>query len=465
MTSRPGPKSTKRNAPRRVLREALYRFCRAANQHLRRINKSGQPVPLRDRIKVQHYKEGLSSSTLYVECIDAQMLVRQGAQALRAMPEYAPALEALKSERAMQVHWYKHIQTGHWGGLYTPESALESMAAWVFDHFGHKPLTPKIFQPVFKGFVDYFDRDAIDAFIMAPLYGLKCELGAVDLGRELGLIWLNDWHQNIIAGNIGNRRSGMRIPLLGPPRHALVVPIMLPKVVQPKQFVPSDGESTAYEQIIAACAALRLFKGGTLLCPAMVLVHDPVPFETSVTQMLLAPVGRPHPADYRLTKPDVAEFKSFWNSYRDQNLATLKRVTAATARFNQGYERHRLEDRIVDYVIALEAILLDGKLELRYKIALRGAALIGKSSSNRQDVRTRLGLAYDCRSSLVHGETLQKALKEAKVTGDPEEFVARLEDDVRQVIREFLALCTSKGEKAALDEIEQRIVTGEYPAS
>jgi hypothetical protein len=96
--------------------------------------------------------------------------------------------------------------------------------------------------------------------------------------------------------------------------------------------------------------------------------------------------------------------------------ATLE---AAHRRIVLGHSRWDLVDKIVDYVIACEAILLTNKDgqeaqgELSYQFALNGALLISRATRRRDlpQLRKRMKAAYSARSAIVHGAGHQKLLK------------------------------------------------------
>jgi hypothetical protein len=73
-------------------------------------------------------------------------------------------------------------------------------------------------------------------------------------------------------------------------------------------------------------------------------------------------------------------------------------------------------DKIMDYVVALEAILLSGtKSELTLRFKLNGAWLLSKAYAiDRKTAFTALGHLYSLRSSVVHGYDLPNAKKSAQ---------------------------------------------------
>ncbi len=116
--------------------------------------------------------------------------------------------------------------------------------------------------------------------------------------------------------------------------------------------------------------------------------------------------------------------------------------SAAIRRFNQMPDRVGIEDRLIDAVIALEAILSPEKAEeISYRFRLRGAWLLGRTDRAARDSwQGRLKDLYDLRSDLVHGNA--KKLKNIK----PEQVRKCLDDAsiaLTQLLGEVIASGTS----------------------
>ena len=121
-------------------------------------------------------------------------------------------------------------------------------------------------------------------------------------------------------------------------------------------------------------------------------------------------------------------------------------------RFGLAMARREPSEAIVDFVVALEALLLgDTSSELSYRFALNGAVFLASSAGERRALYDELSELYKARSSLVHGsrrprpndlarlrdvarraatEGLLKALRTGWPTG--EDFLAALLDDWRE---------------------------------
>lgn len=79
----------------------------------------------------------------------------------------------------------------------------------------------------------------------------------------------------------------------------------------------------------------------------------------------------------------------------------------ALARFQTAVLERSEGDAIVDYVIALEAVFLQGvRDELRFRFALHGAWFLGSAREERVRLFDELQDLYDARSRIVHGTAL-----------------------------------------------------------
>ena len=114
-------------------------------------------------------------------------------------------------------------------------------------------------------------------------------------------------------------------------------------------------------------------------------------------------------------------------------------------RFNLAFERRLLADRIVDLVIAAEALLLGDtdenyRGELRYRFALRSAKFIKHGSNSEHDVFLVMRRAYDARSAIVHGGSPKDTRLSENRTADLATFTNAIEELVRLGLRKALSM-------------------------
>jgi hypothetical protein len=133
-----------------------------------------------------------------------------------------------------------------------------------------------------------------------------------------------------------------------------------------------------------------------------------------------------------------------WRQLRQPALLQQQRALAlALRRLSYQAGRVRIEDELVDLLVASEALYLSdaGFEELGFRLALRSALLSNPSSLDmtRRQVFDLMKSAYGVRSKIVHGE-LPKP-KDVKVKGVQvplADFVQTIEQVVRSGVREAL---------------------------
>lgn len=191
----------------------------------------------------------------------------------------------------------------------------------------------------------------------------------------------------------------------------------------------------AIEKAREAAVALRMFCGGHATVTGHVTILGDGSMNFLPESSPPSPFTTPNPStlDTRSTR----KFADFWAQYRS---ASKNRVLGfALRRFSFAGERTRDDDRIVDLVSALEALLLkddEGSSDLRYRTALRGAVLDASGHLTREQVQERLQAAYRVRSAVAHGRQ-PKPSQLTSVDGTRvsfTEFVREVEDVARAVL-------------------------------
>jgi len=106
---------------------------------------------------------------------------------------------------------------------------------------------------------------------------------------------------------------------------------------------------------------------------------------------------------------DKAGVESFINNYglvkEVFSNTKLERARLPFRRLRFAASRSEDEDRVVDYVVALERLLApDTKNKVTFRFRLRGAALLPSSLGNAQERQKFMGGLYGLRSDIVHGK-------------------------------------------------------------
>lgn len=136
----------------------------------------------------------------------------------------------------------------------------------------------------------------------------------------------------------------------------------------------------------------------------------------------------------------------------------LREMGLAIDRFNYSYQRDSMEDRLIDYVIVLEALLLRERLELKYRLSLRTSVLLGKGDEEKaNEIFHFIQQAYDLRGDVVHGENIIKTLR--KIGMSLEEVVSKLEEYARDSVSEmFVKYQKYRNKKEILKLLDEMIL-------
>jgi len=101
-------------------------------------------------------------------------------------------------------------------------------------------------------------------------------------------------------------------------------------------------------------------------------------------------------------KKDIKIFKIFWEKYND-SAKNNPWLDLAGRRLLRMFYKMRIEDRFVDIMIIFEMLFLpEGNAELKYRLSVRAALLLGKNYKEKKYIFELFKLSYDIRSSIVH---------------------------------------------------------------
>lgn len=154
----------------------------------------------------------------------------------------------------------------------------------------------------------------------------------------------------------------------------------------------------------------------------------------------------------------------FYGALNERRVQHHKGLLQAVRRFSYAMDKHRDEDRILDVMIAAEALFLSDtgdardKGELKYRLSLRAAFFLGSDGREREEVFRFMKLAYDARSSIAHGGTPDKLRDPKGVDVDLYLFTRHLERYLRRALRKAVREAPGKG---PLVDWEGRILAGD----
>jgi len=191
-----------------------------------------------------------------------------------------------------------------------------------------------------------------------------------------------------------------------------------------------------YEQLEAM---LRLFSPGDIFLRRTISVGMPLKSDEFIWGSFVdyRPIKpKPEPLyqrePYELSGETLRQFREFFSQYWDIINQKHQPIYNALYRFNSSYERRTVSDRLIELMIAMEALFGDKEYH-RYKIPLRCACMLYPPGEVRKQAFTTIKQFYDERSAIIHGGRLEL---DSNSKGEVDQF----EEYTRRSILKFLEL-------------------------
>jgi Apea-like HEPN len=293
----------------------------------------------------------------------------------------------------------------------------------------------------------------IETVVIWPLPGLTSSEFPIPLERDLELGIMSDEELAAVLNTEVLRLPYRGFPLLSPnedKQACLRYRYRLPKVIGDPDHTQAAAQGEAME---ARLNELRdtLEQGLALLFANPVAISGRASVQTEwrflsgAVRFQQVPLSQAQRfRRMHLDEQAITELAQTWRQLRQPDLVRKHKALALALR-RLGYQAHRerVEDELVDILIAAEALYLSdvGYEELGFRLALRAAALCDpqKLGLTRRNVFDLMKSAYGVRSKIVHGEVPKAMdLKVKRTQVSLTDFVQATEEVIRQGLREGL---------------------------
>lgn len=424
----------------------------------------GLPAITVPKIRVEG--KGGMSSALATE-IDWSRAIITREKELERLDSYAAVARAMRSDPTVAGHLDLMVGDGGWMARVDIDSCLRSFLHHLLMRQNDLSIEATKFGELYDEFEGYFYSDSLKRRAVSPLNNFEMETDRVELEPGLSLRRLSLQEREEIASRW---MSFMPFPMpfiagwpTGREEFALDLFAEVPKVIgdRPPGVAPVGFHQIASERLETVVVALRLFRAGAvdLTSISVMSIGWNVHGGGGSTTRHRSPLLRPN---YTLPKAEIPLFVRFWADFQRQRSKKRSRVELALRRFNLAYERLLPEDRLIDCVIALEALLLraEEQQELAFRMALRGSRLLGRDPDARSDLFSRFRSAYRVRSEIVHGGSVPTEVVIGSTRLPFNQFVDAVADDVRCSIRKMLELTETAGETQVIAALDEKAIRG-----
>jgi hypothetical protein len=136
---------------------------------------------------------------------------------------------------------------------------------------------------------------------------------------------------------------------------------------------------------------------------------------------------------YNLMTKELHQVEELTEQVASFDLSKRKRLRIALDRFERSYYEPYLEDQLIDYMIAFEALFIGKKMrEQSSVIPVAAAMLLGNTEEDREEIIKIMDLAYEIRNCIVHGSDYEERLKNNKTE------MQMLTREVEEILRNSL---------------------------
>ncbi|TKB69405.1 MAG: hypothetical protein E8D52_10695 [Nitrospira sp.] len=371
---------------------------------------------------------------------------------LNLRPDHEACVECLKADAIIGPHLDRLVGTSISTSRLEANDILKSLIYAMVDDEKHLVFADEKFHIKWQELISSFRADQIVSKTVAPLPYLVVSTLPLRLNNEVVLDRLTDEEVTRCCQAGVIRPISPRFPLIYGEiavgiRRTMVLPKLMKRGDEPLEPIDAKDEGSfgnrpLYREDLViddVLSALRLFKHTQIRAAGLATWSD-FPWLSAGTSFQI--IGQwPYGGKLELSEGEVPRFLALWRLLEEG----AARFGFSIHRFNLAFDRALLVDRIVDMVIAAEALFL-GDLglkdrgELRFRFALRAAKFIQHPSYGEQEVFRIMRQAYDARSAIVHGGSPDETRLPDNQSANLLTFIDTIEELVRLGLRKALSM-------------------------
>ena len=371
---------------------------------------------------------------------------------LRSLPDYHTCVEHLKSDVVVGSHLDRLVGTHMSASRLEANTILKSLMYAMLDDEGRLAFTDERFDAKWRELATFFAEDRIPIKMVAPLPGLVVPAFPLRLNNELILDRLTDDEVTRCCQVGVIRPHSPRFPLIDGEiavgiRRTMFLPKLIRQGDEPHELPEAGNEGSFGNRplfrddlvIDDVLSALRLFKHTQIRTSGFASWTDSHWLKGGTSYRVLG--QWPYGGKFELSEGEVPQFLELWRLLEEG----AGRFGFSFHRYNLAFDRGLLADRIVDLVIAAEALFL-GDLdvhdrgELRFRFALRAGKFIEHQSYSELEIFRVMRRAYDARSAIVHGGSPKDTRLPDNQSAELPTFIDAIEELVRLGLRKGLSM-------------------------
>lgn len=349
---------------------------------------------------------------------------------------YSELLETLKTDPTISKHIDAQIGTASFRFSFTAWDFIGNLLEKQLSRLHEKlEFDSDTFEKSYRNLERFFYSDSIPTTSQAPLHNFDSEIENIDLGGGLSIRRLGSTEQEALFSEHSSQFPRYDIMRL---RYVVEFHFETKKLFGPLDqgnLSADEGITESREKIGTLVTTLRLFKPGVTGTGMVRTCHETdIPLFGGITTGYPS-YGEYVGKQYHLPASELEDFRRFWKEIDFTHCNDV-----ALRRFNYSYGRVNPEDKLIDDMIALEALFLEGEkagTSSKTVIAVGCSTLLGKNREERRRIRKTLMDAYELRNLIVHGSQYCRTKREMK-RGTNIDVLSALVSEVENCLRESL---------------------------
>jgi hypothetical protein len=436
---------------------AIKDYCQEALGSLERSTKDSDDLPTRISEEVR-VVDANSVSHSYVPKIDWSIFVIKNENVLSGLPTYSTAVSAMKADQTVASQLGVLVGTRSAARSVTAEECLRIVVSQLLGKTNNFTFDEAVFSDVYDELEQYFYTDVFQFRFFAPLDGFSMDQDKFNFDENLAIVKISNEEKERMLTR-GTRPFAHVDDFMTLREFALEMLMKVPKRVGNAPQINSDEipSEVARKRFSDILAALRLFKTGSIGFNS-ISAEVKNGFVLGGTSTFWPGRGRAFGGTYHLAADEIQSFFDLWTLLSEVRHLKRSRIEGAIARLGFGLERMNANDKLVDFIIAFEALLLGDVQELKYKLAMRVSHLLAKTQDERIKIFNVVSEAYKQRNAIVHGQHPKTTVSIVSEEYDFAKLVNSTEEYLRDAIKKFLSLTRTKTEKQATEMLDEKII-------
>jgi hypothetical protein len=367
------------------------------------------------------------------------------------LPEYQLCIDTLKGDSVISSHLDKRIGIAGFGyTLVTPNGLLDALVKLISE--GKEPVFDDLFDQTYTEFEDTFYCQTVECEAIAPVQGWWLSGNLQERSGNTPLIKLSDnlrisqlsveeekaVHLMELVRRYGFRWTDQLYGIRATYQRAKLV-------LRIDEEIASDVERVAEEEFVQindrieeVLETVRVFRKGSIRQGG--IYHRVNSWLLSgIMRNMRKPLGDPianlTPMYLLETEQDLAELEGFWKSVQIAKAKGHRFLNVAMRRFAESNERHHVEDRLIDLMIAAQALSQSSSSKAKGGVI---AEYVGTHvvETDKSKVRGIMQNTYKLRNSIVHDGDASGWLKRTgKQPGDVMVVVNTAEEYLREALK------------------------------